>query len=76
MLKHPGRAEEVGAEILFLEPDPKVGAADQMVPKLAESPQSEAQETFAGTAGKDRDAPIAAVGPLHIDSLREHPINV
>jgi hypothetical protein len=32
-----------------------------MAPKLSESPQSEAQETFAGTPYKDRDAPKAVV---------------
>jgi hypothetical protein len=32
-----------------------------MAPKLGESPQSEAQETFAGTPGKDRDAPIPVI---------------
>jgi hypothetical protein len=34
-----------------------------MAPKLAESPQSEAQETFAGTPGKDRDVPLADIPP-------------
>jgi hypothetical protein len=31
----------------------------RMAPKLGESPQSEAQETFAGAPGKDRGAPIS-----------------
>jgi hypothetical protein len=32
-----------------------------MAPKLGESPQSEAQETFSGTPGKDRDAPTPVI---------------